>query len=480
MRYFLILVLAGSPLAALTGWSLWQAAAGAPPPTAQAGHLDTAAIAKLATAAAAQAKECQPLAKSLTEIELLETSGHELPDAADAKLKDAWKLSLQARQLVARYAKVTPNLAAESPAARRREAEAALARLREFIKTEGPSYQGQLEGAEEFFTLLNRRVTHLEAEIDGYRRKDRMAEAVAGAHNDLDQGRFDACLRRLDGDPLAAASDPDLVDELQSLRKRAEYRRDWERIDQTTGGNDDTGLFNAIVVFLRRYPDPPTDRERDLQTQIEHRRDRLKSEIAVHVLDQAADLDTLLVEAAQIIANNHIEAAVKQQARRQVTEWLLNRGLPKIETPASLLGKQEAVTKSGQRKIGIFFLPPGAEQYRFWTDRGHRNERPRGDEQFPRGALEQPPATPQYVAWAEQYNHRLPMLVQQSAARADWQAFADQCEEWQRQLTAYREQWGVEDEPDRSCREWTFGDAAGTARNVLRHWTQYEQIVGGK
>ena len=69
------------------------------------------------------------------------------------------------------------------------------------------------------------------------------------------------------------------------------------------------------------------------------------------------------------------------------------------------------------------------------------------------------------------------MLVQESADQAAWQEFADQCDQWQRQLTAYREQWGVEEEPDQSCREWTFRDAATTARNVLRHWEQYEQVL---
>jgi hypothetical protein len=479
MRYLLILVVACSPLAALTGWSLWQAATAQSSPVPDLDQPDAAAIVKRSNGIAEQAKEKSDLVKSLAEIDLLETGGQELPDAVDDKLKTAWHASTLARRLAAQYAKAGPiNFSPEaSTAARRREAETSLARLREFISTERQNYVGKLHGAEEFFVLLDRRTRQIEEEIGSYRRQDQMAEAEAAAKNDLDQGRYDACLKRLDSDPLAQAADPDQADRLQLLHKRAEYRRAWEEIDRQGTSTADSDLFNEMQSFLRKYPDPPSSAERDLQTQLERRRDRLKSEISVHVLDQARDLDTLLAEAAQIIANKQIEEPIKRHARHQVTEWLYAH-LPKIEAPSSLLGKQEAVTKSGQRKIGMFFLPPGAEQYRFWTDRRNRSERPRGDEQIPRGALEQPPGKPQYIVWAEQYKDRLSALVHESASRADWQQFADDCDAWQQQLVAYREQWGIDDDPDRSCREWSFRDAASLAHSLLRRWSQYEEIVG--
>lgn len=479
MRYLLILIVACSPLAALTGWSLWQAVAGAPPSAADAGQLDTAGVSKRAGAAASQAKEVQPLVQALTQTDLLDTNDRDLPDSADAKLKEAWSASQQTQRLVSKYAKAAPATSSTeaSPTARRRQAETALARLHEFISAERQNYAG-VQGAADFFALLDRRAKQLQTEIEAYRRKDQVAEALAAVKSDLDQGRYEACLKRMASEPLAQAGDPDLIDELQTLRKRAEYRRGWEQLDRTDTAGGERDKFNEIQAFLRRFPDPPTAAEADLQAQIERRRDRLKSEISVHVLDQAPDLDTLLVEAAQIVANDQIEAPVKQKARQQVTEWLVNRGFPKIESPAFLLGKQEAVTKSGQRRIGIFLLPPGAEQYRFWTDRRGRNDRPRGDQQIPRGALEEPPSTPRYVAWAELYNKEVANLIREAGTRADWQAFADECDDWQRQLIEYREQWGVDDEPDRSCREWSFRDAAATARNVLRHWTPYKQVLG--
>ena len=478
MRYLLILFAACLPLAVLTVASVWQAATARPSSAAEANQLDAAAIGKRATNVADHEKERAELVKSLPRIDLLETGGERLPDSADDELKAAWNVSQEARRLVSQYAKadavhVSPDA---SPAVRRRQAQTSLARLKAFITDHQQNYVGQVDGADEFFALLERRTRQLEDEIGTYRREDQMAEAETATRNDLEQGRYEACLKRLDSDPLAQATEPDQLERLHLIRKRAEYRRDWEALDHmgTSGANSD--LFNEMQAFLRKYPDPPSAAERDLQAQLERRRDRLKSEISVRVLDQAGDLDTLLVEASQILANNQIEETIKQQARHQVTEWIANR-LPKIGVPSSLLGKQEAITKSGQRKIGMFFLPPGAEQFRFWTDRKHRDQRPRGDEQIPRGALEQPPGKPQYVAWAEQYNERVAGLVRQDASRADWQQFADDCETWQQQLAAYREQWGVDDEPDQSCREWSFRDAAATARKVLQRWTQYEQVV---
>ena len=484
MRYLLlVLIVACSPLAALTAWSLWQAAAGASPSAAGTDPLDTTSVTKRAATAADHAKDIQPLVQELTQTDLLEVGGSELTKPAEEELKavaEAWNASQEAKRLVSKYAKAAATTFSTdaSPTVRRREAEAALARLQEFISKERQNYVGQIEGADDFFALLDRRAKQLEAEIEAFRRKDQVAEALAAVKNDMEQGRYEACLKRLDTDPLAQAGNADLVGELQTLRKRAEYRRAWEQLDRTGGDSGSRDLFNELQAFLRRFPDPPTPAEADLQAQAEQRLDRLKSEMSVHILDQARDLDTLLLEAAQIVANNRIEEPIKQQARHQVTEWLVNRGLPKIDSPSFLLGKQEAVNKSGQRKIGIFFLPPGAEQYRFWTDRRGRTERPRGDEQIPRGALEQTPSTPQYVVWAEQYNKEVAKLIREAAKRSDWQAFADECDDRQKHLNAYREQWGIEDEPDRSCREWSFGDAAATARNVLRRWTQYQEIVG--
>lgn len=478
MRQLLILIAASLPLAALTGWSVWRAATAQTPSAADADKSETAAIAERAQHASAEAKQSGELAKSLPQIDLLETTGPELPDWADDKLKEAWNDSIQARRLVSQFARLGHiDVSADaSLRSRRREAETVLARLREFIASQRPNYVGQLTGADDFFAMLDGRAKQIEMQIAGYRREDDLADAEAAAKRDLDEGRYDACLKRLDSEPLAKATDTDQIDRLKLLRAKAQYRLDWDEIDHQglmlAGGE----LFNKMQAFLRKYPDPPSPAERDLQVQLERRRDRLKSEMSVHVLDEARDLDVLLAEASQIIANNQVEESVKQHARHEVKQWL-QRHLPKIEAPASLLGKQEAVTKSGQRKMGAFFLPEGGEQYRFWLDRRRRAERPRGDEQIPRGAFAQPPGKPQYVVWADQYNERVAGLFEASAGHADWQQFADDCDEWQQQLAAYREQWGVDDEPDRSCREWSFRNAAGLARNLLRHWAEYQRIL---
>ncbi|HVX10961.1 MAG TPA: hypothetical protein VHC22_07270 [Pirellulales bacterium] len=477
MRYLLIVVLACSPLAALTAWSLWEGVSGYATPVNNENPVISPTVEKRASAAIAAASEEQRLVQELAQTDPLGTRDPELPDTADAPLKEAWTGSQQARKLLSKFARVgKTNIPSDvAPNVQRHEAEAALARLKGFIDTEKPNSMGQLSGADDFFALLERRASDLQKEIGRFQQKDRIAEAAAAVQSDLDQGRYDACLKRLDREPLAQVADVDLSEQLQRLRKRAEYGRAWDVLDQT-GATADRETLKKMEAFFRKYPDPPSAAERDRHAQLERRLDRLKSEISVHVLDQARDLDTLLSEAAQIIGNGQIEESIKQQARHQVTEWLQHR-LPKIEAPQSLLGKQEAVTKSGQRKIGIFFLPPGVDNFRFWTDRKNRDKLRQGEEQIASSTLDQPPAAPRYVMWAERYNQQAADLLRGGTTRADWQQFADDCDAWQQQLAAYREQWGIEDEPDRSCREWSFRDAGLIARNVLRHWNQYEQIV---
>lgn len=478
MPYSLLLIIACSPLAALTGFSLWHAATAGAPAMPAAEQLDTAKISKQVNEATTAIVGQEPLPPALAATDLLDANAADL-DAADGKLKDAWDGWQQARRLLSKYARLgATTVPADRPAAaRRREAEAVLAKLKGFVDSEKQNFVGHVPGAEDFFAMLKRREHDLEKEIDVYREQDRVEEAVAAVKNDLDQGRYEACLRRLDSDPLVHATDADLAEKLKGLRKRAEYRGNWEELDHAAARVADRDLYGKIQAFLRRYPDPPTEAERDLQAQLERRRDRLKSEISVHDLDQADDLDTLLLEGAQIVANDQIEEPIKQQARRQVTDWL-EKHLPPIEEPPSLLGKKEAVTKSGQRKIGIFFLPEGTLSYRFWSDAKNRNKLRQGEEQISTIALDRPPETPQYVTWSQSYKAESARVLRSAATRADWQQFADDCDAWQQQLTAYREQWGVEDEPDRSCREWSFADAGAVARNVLRKWESYQQVLG--
>ena len=207
------------------------------------------------------------------------------------------------------------------------------------------------------------------------------------------------------------------------------------------------------------------------------RRDDLTLAITIADLANPPDLETLLSQAAAIFEQPGVDRATRTRVRAQAVEWLETKGFPRLDAPSDLFGKQEAITKNGQRKIGIFFLPAGAEQWRFWTDRENRKQRPRGDEQIARDSFERPPGAPQYVVWAQQYDDASTKLIREGGLQDDWQAFAEQCDSWQRELTAYREAWGVDDEPDRSCRKWSFLDAAATARTIVERWRQFEQIM---
>lgn len=481
MRYLTLLFITCTPLAALTGWSLWRATSGPAviDAAAEADNLDAAK--KLANEAAARVEAISPVVSELGRSDLLAARSDILsvePQKTPlGAVVEGWRASVDARRLVKKYAdlNLAPPPADAPPAARRNMAETRLAKLREFINGERSSFAE----AADFFSLLNHRASELENEVLRFESQDRVAEARGQAIDDLNRGRYDACLKALDSAVLAQVTDPELIEQLRTLRKRAEYRRAWSQLDaRRPAGAADRDLYNALGDFLRTYADAPTPAEADMQAKIEARHARLETELAVASLDEVTELDTLLVQAARIVGDQHIEEPIRQKARRQVVDWLERHGFPRWKPPDDLLGKKEAVTKSGQRKIGIFLLPPGAEQYRFWTERSHRERARQGDEQISRDSFDSPPAMPRYVAWSDAYNGESDKLIREGGGKTAWQQFADHCQSWQKELEAYRQQWGIEQEPDRTCRDWTFLDAAATARSVLRHWDEFEHVLG--
>jgi hypothetical protein len=481
MRYLTLLLLTCTPLATLTGWSLWRATSGPAQldAAAQADNLDTAK--KLAEETTARVDTISPVVRELTQTNLLaarpdilSAEPHKTPLGA---VVQGWRASVDARRLVRKYAdlNLTSPPADAPPAVRRKLAQSRLDKLREFAKAERSNFSE----AGDFFSLLDHRAAELESEIAQFASQDLIDEARAQAIDDLNRGRYDACLKALDSAVLAQVTDPELVEQMRTLRKRAEYRRDFSRLDaRRPAGAADRDLYNAIGEFLRTYADPPTPAEADLQAKLEARHARLETELAVASLDEVTDLDALLVRASRIVGDTQIEETIRQKARRQVVEWLERQGFPRLQPPDELFGKQEAVTKSGQRKIGIFLLPAGAEQWRFWTEKSHRERARQGDEQISRDSFESPPATPRYVSWADDYNAESEKLIREGGGKADWQQLADRCQTWQKELVAYRQQWGIDQDPDRACRGWTFLDAAATARSVLRHWDEFKQLLG--
>ncbi len=482
MKYTIVLLAACLPLAVLTGWSLWAAIANGAAAPAAGDPRSAALVGELAVGAAEKSKKDEAVVNELARTGLFDTISPELPPPASPALVkgvERWRQSEAARRLVKKYADLGLVLPAadSSPVVRRQRAEQGVTKLRAFA--EQRTNFAKVDGADDFFALLDRKAAQLENELARYQQQDRVGDALALAIDDLNRGRYDACLKQLDGAPLVQAADADVVAQLRTLRKRAEYLRAYDGLaSRTSGGPADRDLFNDLEKFLRRWPDPPTRAEADQQAKIEERRNRLKMELTVASLGQATNMDSLLEDAAKIVGDNRLADGVKQDARRQVNQWLLERAFPRLAPPDDLLGKQEAVTKVGQRRIGIFLLPPGAEQWRFWTDRKHRQTAPRGDDQISRDGFEQPPSTPQYVAWAQAYDDQTAKLVREGGGKTDWQQFADQCESWEKELAAYRERWGIDDEPDRSCRDWTFRDAAATARSVLRHWDEFIAVLG--
>jgi hypothetical protein len=484
MKYTLILILACLPLVALTGWSFVEALGADEQASAAAQDVRLAEARQAAVQAAAEVAADGPLLRELAKTNLLASQPRELPSVQNEPLTsaaEAWRRSERARSMAMKYLAALPPPIDEnaSPAERKQAAEEASKRLRAFLADERDQGAAPTPGAEAFLKLLAERASQLQGEIAKYQRQDNIASALAEAAEDLNRGRYDDCLAVLASEPLGGIREGDAGERVQVLRNRAEYRQAAEELlSRLSAGEADRELHQAIEAFLRRRPTPPSPAEAGLKARLIERRDALKLAIAIADLADPPDLETLLDQAVAIFEQPGVAEAARRNVRAQAVEWLKTKGFPPLEVPSDLLGKQEAITKNGQRKIGIFFLPTGAEQWRFWTSRQNRELRPRGDEQIARDSFEQPPATPRYVAWAQQYNEASARLVRQGGSKSDWQDFARRCDAWEQELTAYRETWGVAEEPDRSCRAWSFAGAAATARTLADRWRQFEQVLG--
>jgi hypothetical protein len=193
------------------------------------------------------------------------------------------------------------------------------------------------------------------------------------------------------------------------------------------------------------------------------------------------DLDSLMERAVAVLGGGEAQEYEKTKVRQKLKDWIKTNAFPRIKAPATLQGKKEAITAAGTRKLGLFELPlPGSPQYYFWTD-AKRKASPalkKGEEQISVTALLQPPDTPQYLIWEREYAKSVDDLLDGGAtAKEDWDRFASQCESWQDQLIAYREKWGVGEDPDRACRDWSFKKAAQTARQIVRHWNEFQRVL---
>ncbi len=484
MRPLLILLLACLPLLGLTVWSFVEALAPIAPAAGSIAPPDLEESRNLAADATAQFAAAEPLARALERGDLLALNHRELPSESNERLKElakAWEVSEQARSLARAAAAIVPRaLDEDAPASARREhAENSLTKLREFASAEREGPAAQLTGADSLFKLLDARAKRLQGELARYRHEDSILAALEQASDELDAGRYDASLAILGSEPLAGLRDGETGQRVQLLRKRAAYRQAAERLLARQPSTEaDRELFANTEAFLRSFSKAPSPAEAELSDRLMRKRDRLQLAIAIADLANPADLETLLAQAAAIVDRDQVEQATEERIRSHVISWLLNKGFPRLEPPADLIGKQEAVTKNDQRKIGIFFLPPGAEQWRFWNNRRDREQRPRGDEQIPRDSFQRPPATPMYVVWAQEYNDESVKLIKQGGGVKDWQEFARRCDERQQELAAYREKWGIDEEPDRSCLDWNFLDAAATARTIIERWPQFEQVLG--
>jgi hypothetical protein len=242
----------------------------------------------------------------------------------------------------------------------------------------------------------------------------------------------------------------------------AELAKDASLLDEA----EVTRQLERINTFLERHPAAPVAdmqafqgsvarRQADLfrRLRFDERQAQLSKELAR--LNNTTSLPQLLKQAFGLALKlNNGDEHLWKSGRETIAHWLANTAFPTKRLPDTLPGHLEALTKDGRRKIGEFAKSPEGERWRFWRWDGpkDRQAHPDGEEQV---EIIAPPDTPKYVRWADRFNSESRKLAAK-ATRQEWLAFLHVCEEMQNQLQEYRRLWGTDQEPDRSCAQWSF------------------------
>jgi hypothetical protein len=397
-----------------------------------------------------------------------------------AHVVQSWRQVAGANDLVAKVAKaLDPPVSGTQPKTQTR-----LDALRSLIGAERIPARETIPGVSRYFQALDRWVELLEQKVHDSKERQVIEEAIRAASNLLTSARGqeteEECLRMLNSEPLNSVRDPVLQVDVNRLRKEIQYRLSCRQIlEKKPRVAADREILKVYDDFLQLHPKAPTAKEGRAHEMVLQRRAKLHFEVAMEDLTHVSELENLLAGAFDLLREASGDQGAKVRVRSQVKNWLRVTGLPETQLPECLLGREEAVTKNGRRLIGYFYLPDGPKglvQWRYWASSEGRKPRPRGDEQIAQEDFAESPAEPRYVRLARESNDLRQKLIRANGSKAEWQSGGTDLQRMQKDLTAYRERWGHEEEADKSCRDWTFEPQIEYIRQIIHDWDRFREL----
>jgi len=346
-------------------------------------------------------------------------------------------------------------------------------RLDEYIIALRKIDLGSIEGADELLDLLKKRQAEIKDEIEVL---TAIQEGSERFHQDKNYQKVIDALKNVSRQKIQdSRKQQQIAAWIDHVIRRAEYLRDLQAVAHTIEG---------LEGFFKHHPDAPDDVERRAHQDL---RDELASlRIEAAKKKRIAELETIMASLAkegsldklkqsavqfkqQLEGSKDLEEAdrseMRKRARGVLGDWLINVAFPRKRPPAKLLAKDNQEGLANHRRyIGKFFLDD-LHYYRIWYWYGKKDPiaDPQGDEKIDRMQVSDLVKPPRYVQWASVYNETSEALARGGAdpenakpLHQQWKEFFEQCKKTQDEFDRYQDGWGTVQEPDRSCKDWSF------------------------
>ena len=344
--------------------------------------------------------------------------------------------------------------------------------LRAFVaeqKTAGSDFH-----PDDFLAFLEKQATEVDAE-------SLVTERLLDASKAWSNEQYLECYRKYQSISVSSIRDLEthrwLQDHIDYAKGPALYRHDKQLLLAELGPNltvqvdilapaEISKQLDELGAFLQQHPTVPEIINQSFQEHVVRRHqelydhshvDQRKRNLAKEItaLSDTASLAGLRDRARKIAVRlTKDDNALRTVGRETITAWLAVKAFPLKQVARNLQGNQELVGSDGKRKLGDFVKTKGETAWKVWRWDGPKDykNQPDGEERIRSNAS---PETPKYIQWADRFNHESRALIIR-ASRPEWRAFFQECEKTQRELAEYQRRWGTNEEPDVSCRDWSF------------------------
>jgi hypothetical protein len=256
---------------------------------------------------------------------------------------------------------------------------------------------------------------------------------------------------------------------------KAEYQSDLKALQHTIDG---------LGSFLSHHPDAPDDSDRKDHQRLRDELTAMRAEAAkqkrigeletvMASLAKAGSLEKLKESAVrfrqQLEESKDLQevdkADMRTRARAVLGDWLINVAFPRKKPPPRLLERDNQEAMANNRRYIGKFLFDDLSFYKIWFWDGKKNpiDDPQGDDKVHKMYIKELVKPPRYVQWANVYNDTSETLARggthprdTKALRQQWKEFFEQCKKTQEEFDRYQNRWGITNEPDLSCKDWTF------------------------